>query len=150
MKIKKLYKDSILPTRANPTDSGMDVYANNCVFKGTEQQFPFKLYPMERVLIGTGIALSIQEGQEIQVRPRSGLAIKNGISIVNTPGTVDCGFLGEIRVILINLSSDVYEITKDMKIAQMVLCPIILEPIEEVDKLDLTPRGSNGFGSTGV
>ena len=100
--------------------------------------------------MGTGISVSIDKGKEIQVRPRSGMALNNGISIVNTPGTVDSGFTGEICIILINHSNKPFFITKNMKIAQIVLCPVILEDIEEVNELDQTTRGSNGFGSTGV
>ena len=156
MKVKKLYTDSILPKRENSTDSGMDVFANNIkqIFE-TEysvddvKDFPFILNPLKRVLVGTGISVSIDKGKEIQVRPRSGMALNNGISIVNTPGTVDSGFTGEICIILINHSNKPFFITKNMKIAQIVLCPVILEDIEEVNELDQTTRGSNGFGSTG-
>ncbi|NCU55945.1 MAG: dUTP diphosphatase, partial [Candidatus Fonsibacter ubiquis] len=105
--------------------------------------------PNERVLIPTGLAVAIPESYEIQVRPRSGLAAKNGISVLNTPGTIDADYRGEIKVILINLSLENFKIEPGQRIAQMVLCPVIKAELHEVDELPESVRGSGGFGSTG-
>ena len=105
--------------------------------------------PNERVLIPTGLAVAIPENYEIQVRPRSGLAAKNGISVLNTPGTIDADYRGEIKVILVNLSLENFKIEPGQRIAQMVLCPVIKAELLEVDELPDSIRGSGGFGSTG-
>jgi dUTP pyrophosphatase len=157
MKVQKLYEDSIIPKRAHITDSGLDVCANNIkksyingdVFTPENKLFPYEIHPFERVLVGTGIAATYKVGYEIQVRPRSGLALKKGLSIVNTPGTVDEMYTGEISVILINLSNVSVYIDKDEKIAQLVVCPVVLCNVNEVEKLEETKRNSGGFGSTG-
>jgi len=163
MKILKLYKDSKLPQKSHPTDSGFDVFVNNIsktikTINGKEEFITNKdfllnnkiyLNPRERILIGTGISASVKSGYEIQVRPRSGMALKNGLSIVNTPGTVDSSYRGEICIILINLSNVIQEIKKDMKIAQLVVAPVILDDIIEVDHFEETIRNDSGFGSTG-
>jgi dUTP pyrophosphatase len=99
--------------------------------------------------VPTGLAVAIPENYEIQVRPRSGLAAKNGISVLNTPGTVDADYRGEIKVILINLSLENFKIEPGQRIAQMVLCPVIKAELVEVDTLPESVRGSGGFGSTG-
>lgn len=130
------------PEYAYPTDSGFDLRANKKVVLG----------PLERDLVPTGLFLDIPEGYEIQVRPKSGLAIKKGLSVVNTPGTVDQGYTGEIQVILINLSNETHTIEVGDKIAQAVLCPVMsgkyvnLQRVLDVKDKD---RGANGFGSTG-
>lgn len=108
------------------------------------------LKPGERALIPTGLAFAIPEGFEIQARPRSGLAIKKGISLVNTPGTIDADYRGECKVILINHGSENFEINDQDRIAQFVLCPIIQAEFEVVNELSDTARGAGGFGSTGV
>lgn len=157
MDIKKLYEDSIVPKRAYPSDSGMDVcahnikksYKNGNVYEPDEQEFPYRLEPFERLLVGTGIAATYNVGFEIQVRPRSGLALKKGLSIVNTPGTIDESYTGEISVILINLSNAVVSIDKGERIAQLVVCPVELCDPYIVDELQETKRNSCGFGSTG-
>ena len=107
------------------------------------------LKPNERTLVPTGLSVAIPENYEIQVRPRSGLAAKNGISVLNTPGTVDADYRGEIKVILINLSLENFKIEPGQRIAQMVLCPVIKAELVEVDTLPESVRGSGGFGSTG-
>jgi dUTP pyrophosphatase len=107
------------------------------------------LKPNERTLVPTGLSVAIPENYEIQVRPRSGLAAKNGISVLNTPGTVDADYRGEIKVILINLSLENFKIEPGQRIAQMVLCPVVKAELVEVDTLPESVRGSGGFGSTG-
>ena len=106
--------------------------------------------PGEKHLISTGIAIAIPYGYEMQIRPRSGLATKNGITVLNTPGTIDSDYRGEIKVILINLSKEIFKVNKKQRIAQMVLCPVIKAEFEEVSELPSTERGKGGFGSTGV
>lgn len=107
------------------------------------------LKPMERALVPTGLSFEIPEGYEIQVRPRSGLAIKNGITCLNTPGTIDSDYRGEVKVILINLSSENFEIKNGERIAQIVVSPVTLGNFVKTDSLEATERGAGGFGSTG-
>ena len=139
--IKKLQKNIILPEYKTDGSSGMDLMAN------VEQTV--KISPGEKKIISTGIMVAIPEQYEIQIRPRSGLAAKNGISVLNTPGTIDSDYRGEIKVILINLGKDIFEIKKNDRIAQMIVCPIIKVELEEVENLPETVRGKGGFGSTG-
>ena len=138
--IKKLQKNIILPEYKTDGSSGMDLMAN------VEQTV--KILPGEKKIISTGIMVAIPEQYEIQIRPRSGLAAKNGISVLNTPGTIDSDYRGEIKVILINLGKDIFEIKKNDRIAQMIVCPIIKVELEEVESLPKTVRGKGGFGST--
>jgi dUTP pyrophosphatase len=138
--IKKLQKNIILPEYKTDGSSGMDLMAN------IEQTV--KILPGEKKIISTGIMIAIPEQYEIQIRPRSGLAAKNGISVLNTPGTIDSDYRGEIKVILINLGKDIFEIKKNDRIAQMIVCPIIKVELEEVESLSETVRGKGGFGST--
>jgi dUTP pyrophosphatase len=138
--IKKLQKNIILPEYKTDGSSGMDLMAN------IEQTV--KILPGEKKIISTGIMIAIPEQYEIQIRPRSGLAAKNGISVLNTPGTIDSDYRGEIKVILINLGKDIFEIKKNDRIAQMIVCPIIKVELEEVESLPETVRGKSGFGST--
>lgn len=138
--IKKLQKNIILPEYKTDGSSGMDLMAN------VEQTV--KMLPGEKKIISTGIMVAIPEQYEIQIRPRSGLAAKNGISVLNTPGTIDSDYRGEIKVILINLGKDIFEIKKNDRIAQMIVCPIIKVELEEVESLPETVRGKGGFGST--
>ena len=140
--IKRLSKNIPLPKYETEGSSGMDLTAN--INKVIEIQ------PGKSEIIPTGLALSIPKNYEIQIRPRSGLAAKNQISVLNTPGTIDEDYRGEIKVILINLGEKKFKIEKGLRIAQMVLCPIIKAELEEVDELDETKRGSGGFGSTGI
>ena len=154
VKFKKLYDNAKLPERAHPTDAGMDLYAYNfskfCdgkLINGYE--LPINLQPASRVLIKCGFAMSIPVGWEAQVRPRSGLALKEGISIVNSPGTIDCSWRGEVAAILINHSKEMVVIRKGDRIAQMVISEVPHLEVEEVEELDDTERGEDGFGSTG-
>ena len=139
--IKKLQKNILVPEYKTEGSSGLDLLA--CI----ENQIQLK--PREKKLIPTGIAVAIPNDFEIQIRPRSGLAAKTGITVLNTPGTIDADYRGEIKVILINLSDKIFTINKNDRIAQMVICPIIKGILEEVDELPKTIRGSGGFGSTG-
>ena len=138
--IKKLQKNIILPEYKTDGSSGMDLMAN------VEQTV--KILPGEKKIISTGVMVAIPKQYEIQIRPRSGLAAKNGISVLNTPGTIDSDYRGEIKVILINLGKDIFEIKKNDRIAQMIVCPIIKVELEEVENLPETVRGKGGFGST--
>ena len=140
--IKRLSNNIPLPKYETEGSSGMDLTANVNKF--------IEIQPGKSEIIPTGLALSIPKNYEIQIRPRSGLAAKNQISVLNTPGTIDEDYRGEIKVILINLGEKKFKIEKGLRIAQMVLCPIIKAELEEVDELDETKRGSGGFGSTGI
>ena len=130
-----------LPKYETEGSAGMDVRANI--------KEPITLKSLERILIPTGLKVAIPEGYEIQVRPRSGLAIKHGITMLNTPGTVDSDYRGELKVIVVNLSNEAYTIEPNERIGQFVLN--IIEKIEfiEVEELDSTERGEGGFGHTG-
>ena len=140
--IKRLSKQVSLPKYETSGSSGMDLGAN---IDGK-----LIIEPGKTVIIPTGLALSIPKGYEAQIRPRSGLAAKNKISVLNTPGTIDADYRGEIKVILINLGSEPFKIEKGLRIAQMVICPIVKAQLEEVDDLNKTERGDGGFGSTGI
>lgn len=131
-----------LPQYGKAGDSGMDVQA--------DISESIVLMPGQRHLVPTGIKLGLPEGFEVQVRPRSGLAHKNGISVVNTPGTIDMGYRGEVKVNLINLGEAPFTIEPAMRIAQLVLVPVFKAELELVEDLDETERGENGYGSTGV
>ena len=139
--IKRLSNNIPLPKYETEGASGMDLSAN--VEKVVEIQ------PGKSVIIPTGIALSIPKNYEIQIRPRSGLAAKSQISILNTPGTIDADYRGELKVILVNLGEKIFKVEKGLRIAQMVLCPVIKAVLKEVNELEETERGSGGFGSTG-
>jgi dUTP pyrophosphatase len=139
LKIKKLNKDAVIPKYQTPEAAGFDLHSIEDVV----------ILPNERKLIGTGLAFEIEFGYEIQIRPRSGLAYKHGITVLNSPGTIDSDYRGEIKVLLINHSNEPFEIKKGDRIAQAVIAPIIQAEFEEVDELSSTLRGSGGFGSTG-
>jgi dUTP pyrophosphatase len=139
VKIKKIKESAILPKYAHEGDAGVDLYSTK----------EYALKPGERTLVSTGISIAIPLGYEAQVRPKSGLALKHGISIVNTPGTIDAGYRGEIGVIIINHGQEDYTIEKGKKVAQMVFNKIEAVNFEEVEDLDDTTRGEGGFGSTG-
>ncbi len=128
-----------MPKIEHHGDAGFDLYSNEDT----------TLKPGERKLIGTGIAMAFDKGYEAQVRPKSGLAIKHGLSMVNTPGTIDAGYRGEVKVILINHGEENYTVEKGKKICQIVFNKIEEPEIEEVEELDKTTRGEGGFGSTG-
>ena len=139
--IKRLSKEVSLPKYETSGSSGLDLAANI--------NTNINIEPGKSAIIPTGLAVSVPEGFEIQIRPRSGLAAKNKITVLNTPGTIDADYRGEIKVILINLSKDIFVIEKGLRIAQMVICPVIQANLQEVDELDKTTRGKSGFGSTG-
>jgi dUTP pyrophosphatase len=134
-------EDLPLPAYATPGAAGMDLLA--AVDK------PVRIPPLGRVLIPTGIAIALPTGFELQIRPRSGLALKSGITLPNTPGTIDEDYRGEIQVILLNASDEHFTVTRGMRIAQAVLAPVIRATWTEVADLDETQRGAGGFGSTG-
>ena len=143
IQIELLTEDAVFPEYAYPTDSGFDLYSTKEI----------TLEPFGRALIPTGLKLSFDIGYEIQVRPKSGLALKQGITVLNTPGTVDSGYNGEIMVIVFNTNQTEFTIPKGMKIAQAVLCPVIngkYVNLQLVDKIEDKDRGANGFGSTGI
>lgn len=138
--ISKINEIAKVPEYAHIGDAGMDLFSVDEVV----------LNPLERKLIHTGIKIQLPPNTEAQIRPRSGLALKNGITVLNTPGTIDEGYRGEIGIILINLSNETFKVEKGMKIAQMVIKPTIQVEVQEVDELNDTSRGEGGFGSTGV
>ena len=138
--VQKIEEDAIVPYKAHKEDAGMDLFS-------IEDK---TLKPMERKLIHTGIKIELPKNTEAQIRPRSGLALKNGITVLNTPGTIDEGYRGEIGIILINLSKEEFRVEKGMKIAQMVIKPIININVEVISELSESSRGEDGFGSTGI
>jgi dUTP pyrophosphatase len=140
IKIKRLKEEAILPFYEHLYDAGMDLIS----IEETE------ILPGNSYLVSTGIAIELPPGTEAQIRPRSGLALKHQITVLNTPGTIDEGYRGEIGVILINHGKQTFKVTKGMKIAQMVIAPIVRVEIEEVAQLSDTSRGTGGFGSTGM
>ncbi|MGY9018826.1 MAG: dUTP diphosphatase [Alphaproteobacteria bacterium] len=134
--------DLPLPAYESAAAAGMDLPA------AVEQELT--LAPGERVLVPTGLAIALPDGYEAQVRPRSGLAARNGITVLNTPGTVDADYRGEVKVILANLGNEDFTIERGMRIAQMVIAPVIQAVWQEADSLPETARGEGGFGSTGT
>ena len=130
-----------LPAYATPLSAGMDLRA--CL------ESPVTLAPLQRTLVPTGLYMALPEGYEAQVRPRSGLAVKHGVTVVNTPGTIDADYRGEVKVILVNLSDTPFEIVPGERIAQLVVARHARVEWETVDVLDETERGAGGFGSTG-
>lgn len=141
LKIKLLYENSKLPEFANSGDAGMDIFSvDRKVIKSGESQ-----------LIRTGISIELPKDTEIQIRPKSGIALNNGITLLNSPGTIDEGYRGEIKVIVINHGKNDFLVEEGMKIAQMVLKPIYKVKITKVDSIGYeTDRGKKGFGSSGV
>jgi dUTP pyrophosphatase len=140
--IKRLSKEVLLPKYETSGSSGMDLAANTKV--------TITIDPGKTAVISTGLAISIPKGFEVQIRPRSGLAAKKKISVLNTPGTIDADYRGEIKVILINLGQEIFKVESGLRIAQMVVCPIVQAKLEEVNQLSSTVRGEGGFGSTGT
>ena len=135
-------EDLPLPSYETAHAAGMDLRA--------AVEDPLVIAPGERALVPTGIAIALPEGTEAQVRPRSGLAFRNGISMVNTPGTIDADYRGEIRVILINHGQEPFTIQRGDRIAQLVIAPVLRAEWVSCESLDDTPRGAGGFGHTGV
>lgn len=137
--IKKIHEDAILPIFAHDNDACADItsYENQLLKTGDSK------------VISTGIVMALPEGYECQVRPRSGLAANNGITVVNSPGTIDAGYRGEIKIILANLGTKEFRINKGMRIAQLAVRPVPKISFVEVENLDDTERATGGFGSTG-
>ena len=143
MKVKVVNKGrQPLPQYATPQSAGMDLRAN--------LDEPITLQPMERRLIPTGLYIALPEGYEAQVRPRSGLALKHGITVLNAPGTIDADYRGEVGVLLVNLSREPFVINDGERVAQMVIARHEQVQFEEVEVLDETERGAGGYGHTGV
>lgn len=140
VQVKKLNPDVRVPQYMTLLAAGMDIFAHLSA--------PVLLLPGERCLIPTGIAMAIPAGFEIQVRPRSGLAIKHGVTLVNTPGTIDSDYRGEIKIIVINHGSETFQINAGDRIAQLVVAPVVQAALVEVTDLDQTDRGAGGFGHT--
>ena len=140
LRFKKVHPDAVLPSYAHPSDAGMDV-------RSVEDMV---LAPGRRALVHTGLVMLLPPGYEAQVRPRSGLALKSGVTVLNTPGTIDSGYRGEVGVILINLGDVDFTVRKGDKVAQLVIAPVTQPEIAEADAVDETDRGAGGFGSTGV
>ena len=140
VRVRKLVHDAILPAKAHDDDAGYDLFSIQEMI----------IHPGKSALVPTGIAIALPPKTEAQIRPRSGLALREGVTVLNTPGTIDAGYRGEIGVILINHGAGDFTITKGMKIAQMVIARIPDTCISEVSDLDITQRGNDGFGSTGL
>jgi dUTP pyrophosphatase len=140
LKIRKIEDKAIIPSYAHEGDAGLDLYAVNELI----------LKPGERGLVHTGIQIELPRNTEAQIRPRSGLALKNGITTLNSPGTIDEGYRGEIGVILINHSSEEFKVEQGMKIAQMVIKPVFKVDIIETLELSDSERSEKGFGSSGT
>jgi dUTP pyrophosphatase len=133
-----------LPSYATAGAAGLDLYA------ALSEDAPITLTPGARALITTGLRMAIPEGYEVQVRPRSGLAIKHGIGLVNSPGTIDSDYRGTVQVILINWGQEPFTVRRGDRIAQMVIAPVSRALLQETHTLDATERGEGGFGSTGI
>ena len=140
LKFKRIHPDATLPAYAHPSDAGMDVRSVD------ELVIP----PGKRALVHTGLVMLLPPLYEAQVRPRSGLALKSGVTVLNTPGTIDAGYRGEVGVILINLGEAPFAVHKGDKIAQLVIAPVTQPIVEETELVDETDRGAGGFGSTGA
>ncbi|MEP4246967.1 dUTP diphosphatase [Tateyamaria sp.] len=132
-----------LPRYETAGAAGADIRAN------LPEGATVSIAPGARVLIPTGVAMAVPLGFEVQVRPRSGLALKNGVTLVNSPGTIDSDYRGEVGVIVLNTSDVAFEVSHGMRVAQIVLAPVVQAVFEEVDTMDETERGAGGFGSTG-
>lgn len=140
VKVKLLDQEAKMPYRANEGDAGLDLFS-------IEEK---TIEPGKAELIRTGIQIELPKGTEAQIRPRSGLALKHAVTVLNSPGTIDEGYRGEINVILINHGKEVFKVEKQMRIAQMVIAPVAPVTLERTEALSNTERGSGGFGSSGV
>ena len=150
VEFKKLYEDSILPKKAHESDAGFDLYAHSAGNEGFDFSVGYILSPGGRILIKCGFGMALPVGFEGQVRPRSGLALKHGISVVNSPGTIDAGYRNEVGVILINHGRDIFYIKAGDRIAQLVIQKLPEIEVVEVQELsNPSERGQAGFGSTG-
>ena len=139
LRVKRIHEKAILPVRNNDNDAGLDLFSVESKVIG----------PGEWAMIGTGIAIELPKNTEAQVRPRSGLASKHGITVLNTPGTIDEGYRGEVIVIMINHARESFVVEEGMKIAQLVIMPVIFADVEETQSLSDSDRGDKGFGSSG-
>lgn len=140
LSFKRINPDAVLPSYAHPGDAGMDLRSvDDAVIPAGG-----------RALVHTGLVVNLPPGYEAQVRPRSGLALKSGVTVLNTPGTIDAGYRGEIGVILANFGEEPFSVHKGDRIAQMVIAPVTFAEIVETDSIDETDRGAGGFGSTGL
>lgn len=137
--IQRLRPDAILPSYAHDGDAGLDLHAVDAV----------RVEPRERVAVATGLAMAIPNGWAGFVHPRSGLALRQGITVANAPGTIDAGYRGEVRVLIVNLGTEPYDIAVGDRIAQLVVQPVARVEVVDVTTLDPTARGDGGFGSTG-
>ena len=141
LKFKKINPDAIIPAYAHPSDAGMDI-------RSVED---LTIPAGKRALVHTGLVMALPPMYEAQVRPRSGLALKHGITVLNTPGTIDAGYRGEVGVILANFGDEDFKVSKGDKIAQVVIAPVTQpDEIVEIEEIDETDRGAGGFGSTGI
>lgn len=140
LQMMKVHDDAVIPHYVHPGDSGMDLYSIEDV----------TIEPGATAFVHTGLKVAVPEGYEAQVRPKSGLALKHSMTVLNTPGTVDSGYRGEVCVILINHGREPFHVQRHTKIAQMVICPVVQAEIMEVSSLDDSARGDGGFGSTGL
>lgn len=140
LSFKRIHQDAVLPAYAHPSDAGMDIRSVEALI----------IAPGKRALVHTGLIANLPLGYEIQVRPRSGLALKQGVTVLNTPGTIDAGYRGEIGVILINLGDAPFEVKVGDRIAQFVVAPVLQPTVVEATEIDETDRGAGGFGSTGI
>lgn len=140
MKVKKLRDDAVVPTYSHKGDAGLDLVSVE------ERTIPAG----EFALVSTGICIQLSQNTEAQIRPRSGLALKHGVTVLNSPGTIDEGYRGEVGVILVNHGSSDFVVRKGMKVAQLVVANVLSEPVEEVDEVSESSRGEGGFGSTGI
>ena len=140
LRFKRIHPDATLPSYAHPSDAGMDV----------RSVADLTIAPGKRALVPTGLVMRLPPTYEAQVRPRSGLALKSGVTVLNSPGTIDSGYRGEVGVILANFGESDFQVKKGDKIAQIVIAPVTQPTIEETDVIDETDRGAGGFGSTGV
>jgi dUTP pyrophosphatase len=141
LRIQRLRPSARLPVRATPGAAGLDLCA--------DLDAPLTLAPGQRVLVPTGLAIALPSGHEGQVRPRSGLAVKHGVTVINAPGTIDEDYRGEVKVALVNLGQAPFVIAPGERIAQLVLARVEHLAVSEVDALETTSRGAGGFGSTG-
>jgi len=140
IRFKRIHPDATLPAYAHADDAGMDVRSVDSL------EIPVG----GRALVHTGLVMALPPGYEAQIRPRSGLALKFGVTVLNTPGTIDAGYRGEVGVILANFGTEAFAVRKGDKIAQMVIAPVTRLAVLEADSVDETDRGAGGFGSTGI
>ena len=140
VRFKRIRPEATLPSYAHEGDAGMDLTS----------AVDLTIAPGARALVATGLVMMLPAGYEGQVRPRSGLALKRGVTVLNTPGTVDAGYRGEVGVILANFGQDNFAVARGDRIAQLVIAPVTRATVEEAETVDETERGSGGFGSTGV